>query len=69
VNPSMGARARLPVSHGPETGRYTSSAMQVFKEPWTQTFMHGGWLVLVRVVTAGTVRDMDVEYRVTQGRV
>ena len=27
VNPSMGARARLPVSHGPETTHHTPSAI------------------------------------------
>ena len=29
VNPSMGARARLPVSHGPESRHHTPSAMRV----------------------------------------
>ena len=34
VNPSMGARARRPVSHGPETGDHTPLAMCVFLQHW-----------------------------------
>ena len=67
VNPFMGARARLPVSHGPETTYHTPSAMRVIIGQWFLAGAHVGRQVLVGVVTAGTVRDMDVEYRVTHG--
>ena len=32
VNPSMGARSRLPVSHGPETRHHTPSASWVSEQ-------------------------------------
>jgi hypothetical protein len=34
VNPSMGARARPPVSHGPETVDHTPSALWIFIQQW-----------------------------------
>jgi len=34
VNPSMGARSRLPVSYGPETRHYTPSASWVILVLW-----------------------------------
>ena len=34
VNPSMGARTRLPVSHGPETRYHTPSATWVIIDLW-----------------------------------
>ena len=47
----------------------TPSALRIITGQWFQMGAHGGRQVLVGVVAAGTVRDMDVEYRVTHGRV
>ena len=41
VNPSMGARSRLPVSYGPETRHHTPSAPWVTLVLWFQTDKHG----------------------------
>ena len=59
----------LPVSHAPESSYHTPSALRESIEQWFQKDVHNGRQVLVGVVAAGTVRDMDVEYRVTHGRV
>ena len=42
VNPSMGARTRLPVSYGPETRHHTPSASWVILVLWILTDRHGG---------------------------
>ena len=41
VNPSMGARSRLPVSYGPETRHHTPSASWVSEQRWILKDMHG----------------------------
>ena len=41
VNPSMGARTRLPVSYGPETRHHTPSASWVTLVLWFLTDGHG----------------------------
>ena len=41
VNPSMGARTRLPVSYGPETRHHTPSASWVVLVLWILTDGHG----------------------------
>ena len=48
VNPSMGARTRLPVSYGPEIRHHTPSASWVILVLWILIDMHGvrlklGW--------------------------
>ena len=40
VNPSMGARARRPVSHGLETRDHTPLAKWVFKQWWILIDLH-----------------------------
>jgi hypothetical protein len=60
VNPSMGARTRLPVSYGPATRHYTPSASWVNLVLWILTDKHGVRLKLGRVVTIRTVSDRDV---------
>ena len=60
VNPSMGIRARLPVSHAPESRHHTPSALWESMEQWFQKYMHGGRQVLVVVVTIRTVSNRDV---------
>jgi len=41
VNPSMGARARLPASHGPEIRHHTPLAMWEFISQWILIDTHG----------------------------
>ena len=52
VNPSMGARTRLPVSYGPETRHYTPSASWVILVLWILTDRHTAQLDSVYAETA-----------------
>ena len=55
VNPSMGARSRLPVSYGPETRHHTPSASWVILVQWFQIDGYGAGLRWVGLHLSETI--------------